>query len=423
MAPWTKEVYPKTVGPTEYCPPRHLGGNALVWRELMRWSNGAANVDGQVKDAFVEEEEEKVNSLDVLDDHHQGEVEEEEEEEEEGRDESNSPVARLDTEGSSISVIDEEEVKKLPSTKKKNPASPTGGWRSLTSAELNAVQKLGDTNQYGELTFSTYDLSHVALNTAATLGGGADGISSGGSTTIKTAQLGDETSIAQSPSGTTSGILTESGVLSPLRTVFSMDSTTSEDEKLNPKTPEEMANDTARLFRRSELSLKEKQEREDREEAEKREKERLIEIDKQERQRKEREESGDTDTPLSLDASTRKRQSRKFSGAKGILKTFSRTFSNINSSSSNIGASTSMRGRSGRDRSGSGYSGGRMSSSGSDQQQRPGMNRRSSTQALAIDRARDVADESDDEGSVVGNNDDDGSDVDVSVRVSVCVLF
>ena len=391
----------------------------------MRWSNGA-NVDGQVKDAFVEEEEEKVNSLDVLDDHHQGE--EEEEEEEEGRDESNSPVARLDTEGSSISVIDEEEVpKQLPSTKKKkNPASPTGGWRSLTSAELNAVQKLGDTNQYGELTFSTYDLSHVALNTAGTTLGAADGISSGGrSTTIKTAQLGDETSIVQSPSGTTSGILTESGVLSPLRTVFSMDSTTSEDEKLNPKTPEEMANDTARLFRRSELSLKEKQEREDREEAEKREKERLIEIDKQERQRKEREEAGttgDTDTPLSLDASTRKRQSRKFSGAKGILKTFSRTFSNINSSSSNIGASTSMRGRSGRER-GNSYSGGRMSSSGSDQQQRPGMNRRSSTQALAIDRARDVADESDDEGSVVGNNDDDGSDVDVSVRVSVCVLF
>ena len=59
-----------------------------------------------------------------------------------------------------------------------------------------------------------------------------------------------------------------------------------------------------------------------------------------------------------------------------------------------------------------------MSSSGSDQQ-RPGMNRRSSTQALAIDRARDVADESDDEGSVVGNNDDDGSDVDVSVFVCV----
>eukprot|EP00585_Thalassiosira_rotula_P004010 CAMPEP_0196139174 /NCGR_PEP_ID=MMETSP0910-20130528/6549_1 /TAXON_ID=49265 /ORGANISM="Thalassiosira rotula, Strain GSO102" /LENGTH=331 /DNA_ID=CAMNT_0041399871 /DNA_START=145 /DNA_END=1137 /DNA_ORIENTATION=- len=24
MAPWTKEVYPDTVGPTEYCPPRHL---------------------------------------------------------------------------------------------------------------------------------------------------------------------------------------------------------------------------------------------------------------------------------------------------------------------------------------------------------------------------------------------------------------
>jgi len=41
MAPWTKEVYPKTVGPTEYCPPRHLGGEQVAWRELMRWSASA----------------------------------------------------------------------------------------------------------------------------------------------------------------------------------------------------------------------------------------------------------------------------------------------------------------------------------------------------------------------------------------------
>ena len=418
MAPWTKEVYPKTVGPTEYCPPRHLGGNSFVWRELMRWSNnnGTSNATNGKGDECDDDEEEKVNSLDVLDDHHH-----QVEEEEEGRDDippsGSMSSFRLDTEGS-ISVIDEEEVQ--PPTMKKNPASsPTGGWRSLTSAELNAVQKLGDTNQYGELTFSTYDLSHVALNTAT----GANANGSSGSTTIKTAQLGDETSIVTSPSGTTSGILTNSGIISPLRTVFSMDSTTSEDERLHPKSPEEMANDTARLFRRSELSLREKQERQDREEAEQLEKERLIEIDIQERQRNERE---DTDTPMmmSLDTSTRsKRQSRKFSG-RGIFKTFSRTFSNINSTSSNIGTSSSMRGRSGR--GGSSFSG-RMSSSGSagSSQQRPGtMDRRSSTQALAIDRARDVADESDDdEGSVVGNDDDDGSDVDVSCCCSVWHVY
>ena len=98
----------------------------------MRWSNGA-NVDVQEKEC--EEEEEKVNSLDALDDHHQGE----DEGEEEGRDESNSPVARLDTEGSSISVIDEE-VK--PSTKK-NPASPHRWMAIVNIRRIECRAKVG----------------------------------------------------------------------------------------------------------------------------------------------------------------------------------------------------------------------------------------------------------------------------------------
>jgi len=41
MAPWPGSARPATAGPTEYCPPRHLGGREAVWRELMRWSEAA----------------------------------------------------------------------------------------------------------------------------------------------------------------------------------------------------------------------------------------------------------------------------------------------------------------------------------------------------------------------------------------------
>jgi len=41
MAPCTKEIFPATVGPTKYCPPRHFGGEKVVWQDVMRWSNAA----------------------------------------------------------------------------------------------------------------------------------------------------------------------------------------------------------------------------------------------------------------------------------------------------------------------------------------------------------------------------------------------
>jgi hypothetical protein len=45
MSPWLKECRPQTVGPVEYCPPRHLGGRRHgVWNELMVW--GGAGMGG-----------------------------------------------------------------------------------------------------------------------------------------------------------------------------------------------------------------------------------------------------------------------------------------------------------------------------------------------------------------------------------------
>lgn len=361
MAPWTKEVYPKTVGPTEYCPPRHLGGEQVAWRELMRWSD---NSNGGC--------EEKVNSLDVLD-----EAEDVEDE-----------VEAIEN-FNSIDIIDEEEkqgsLDELEQ-QKNTPASPTGGWRELTSSELSAVQKLGDVNpSTGELTFQTYDLSHVALNTAGT----------------KTALPGDTSIITNSTTGQ-AGLVDDNGIIQPLHTVFSMDSTTSEDEKLNPKTDEEIANETARLFRRSNLSMKEKEEKA------KKEMERLEAVAAAR-------EAAARQSGLDVSTSTRrssKGSSRKFSSKK-LLRSISRTFSsNVNNTSNTSGGSENWRGSSSR-RSASSM---RSSTSGSE---RPGMdgNRRGSTQALAIDKARDVADESDDEGSFIG---DDGSDGDVSFNIYDC---
>jgi len=356
MAPWTKEVYPKTVGPTEYCPPRHLGGEQVAWRELMRWSASATGC------------EEKVNSLDVLDEAEdvEGEVE---------------AIENFN----SIDIIDEEEKQgsldelELQQQQQKNPASPTGGWRELTSTELSAVQKLGDINpKTGELTFQTYDLSHVALNTAGT----------------KTALPGDTSIITNSTTGQ-AGLVDDNGIIQPLHTVFSMDSTTSEDEKLNPKTDEEIANETARLFRRSNLSMKEKEEKA------KKEMEQLEAVAAAR-------EAAARQSGLDVSTSTRrssKGSSRRFSSKK-LLRSISRTFSSNVNTSNTSGGSENWRGSSSRRSASS------MRSSASGGSERPGMdgNRRGSTQALAIDKARDVADESDDEeGSFIGDDDGDVS--------------
>jgi len=373
MAPWTKEVYPATVGPVEYCPPRHLGGEQVVWQELMRWSAAAAS-------GAAEEDERKVNSLDEL------------QPEEVGREEYNSSSGREgertrsatklasgvlspggavhldDKKHRADDVNNEEKRSSADELDKTNAASPTGGWRELTKAELVAVRKLGDKDEYGELTFQTYDLSHVTL-ACNDLPNNEEGLDAA----------------------------------TPLRTVFSMDSNSSEEERLNPKSPEDMANDTARLFRRSELSLKEAAEKEHLEKMEREEAERKAEIERQERAR----ETGLLPEGSPLDNSGRHKKKkgtmRKLSSSgKKMVRAMSRKLSDMQGTSlDGADMSTSWRG-SAHHRSRSGSVGGRS-------ERNSGLTKRSSMQALQIDKARDLVDESDDES---GDAFDQGGDSD-----------
>jgi len=192
MAPWAKEVQPLTCGPTEYCPPRHLGGKEAIWREMMRWSNGNDFVAGVKKET-----------------------------------------------PESVNEMDESELAS-------NFAAGIGGsgWRKLKPREHLAVKKLGECNQEGELTFETYDLSHAVLNKADLA-------------THDAAQM------------QVSSPLTGEGVLSApppsIHTIFSMDSNSSEEERLNHQSPKETADATARLFRRSEITLRKAAEKEEEE--------------------------------------------------------------------------------------------------------------------------------------------------------------
>ena len=265
--------------------------------------------------------------------------------------------------------------KKQPqsSSAQKDQRGPTGGWRSLTPAELLAVQKLNNRNDRGERTFQTYDLSHVALNTCHKTGSGGPA-NNGGKGIIRNNQSTGQNAV-------------------PLRTVFSMDSTTSKDERLNPKSQDQMANDTARLFCCSELSLKDKAKKEERTEAERLERLRKEEIAQQERERAVRERERETGL-LDDSRSSRRGSSRKFLKPK-IFRTMSKAFSDGTSDLSNLEASWRGGSASSRHRSGS------TSGSGGG----PKYVRRGSMQALTIDKARDLVDDSDDEGSVVGDED------------------
>jgi len=404
MAPWTKEVFPDTVGPVEYCPPRHLGGEEVVWRELMRWSDNATTKEGEVED------ERKVNSLDEQEykkealagkqgsgDGSDGGSGGAGEEGEQGEfvlrsslkiaTGSQSPGGKVhvdaaETTGAEVEAADgndnadASQNRVWDGTKKMSELvedsvdptkgyTPTGGWRCLTKAELRVVEDLGERNQYGELKFHTYDLSHIALNTNKEYAPTQNIMRGRGA--------GDDPSDLPPH---------------PLRSVFSMDSTTSEDERLNPKSPEDMANETARLFRRSELSLKEAAEKERVAKMVREAEERRLEMERIQRKK----DTGMLDDDDFLSGSQRiRRKAKKMStGGKFIAKRLSKALSNMDaagSSSNNIDVSwrgsSSYRQRSSR------------TSSGSDRN--AGLTKRSSTQALTIDKARDLIDDSDDE--------------------------
>ena len=278
FAPWTKSVRPKTEGPSEYCPPRHLGGGGDVWRRLV--SFGQQQLLGRGSD-------------------------------------------------------------KKSSSNKDGEGEANLGWRKLNPAELRTVQRLGEMNSKGEYAFMTYDLSHVKhhphlMNKS---NNGEDGDNGGG--------------------GGGGG-----GVITPSTSVDSLDSTDS-----NPKSAIAKANETARLFRRSELSLRDKAEEAAR-----------IEAAEQARLRMERKEKEQAE----LDAL------KSVKGAKGVSRRMSKRASfggkkMMRKLSSSMGSSTGGGGSSStiRTMSGTGiYEGG------------AGARRKLvSTQAGMIEKAKDVIDE------------------------------
>lgn len=410
MAPWTKEVYPSTVGPTEYCPPRHLGGERVVWRELMRWSAAADRASAE-NDHRDDDEEGKVNSLDEVEQTVEGKMADLNVNSDEATSLRGSSLASgvlspgggvyLTSGDEEIEIANEEKVgssdelnsgldategQTATTAPKGNPASPTGGWRTLTSTEISDVQKLGELNDQGEYAFETYDMSHLVLNTAKDL------LRDGNDNIVHIEGVSDF------PGAGLDG--------APLRTVFSMDSNTSEEEQLNPKSPEDMANDTARLFRRSELSLREKAELEAAAEAEKEEQRRKQDLERMERER----ETGLLSDDSPLDRSSRgkkKSRGRRFSsGGKAIMRGVSKAFSDLSGTPSSSSSNFDSSGRTSSQR--------RSNSSASGQDGKPSTSRRSSMQALTIDNARDLVDASDDEGSVVDAA--EGDEGEVSLR-------
>eukprot|EP00984_Skeletonema_dohrnii_P026108 scaffold15399_cov108-Skeletonema_dohrnii-CCMP3373.AAC.5 len=218
------------------------------------------------------------------------------------------------------------------------------GWRTLTEKEVDAVKRLGECNERGEYSFVTYDLSHVKKHSLQCGSGGED-----------------------QPAITPS---------------TSIDSLSSEEES-TPQSETKKANDTARLFRRSELSLRDAAEEQARKDAA--EKERL----KAERNHREQQELAALKSIKGPKGVT-KRMSKKASlNGKKMMRKLSSLGGSSSSSTVNGGI----------------YEGG-------------GRTRRKlvSTQAGMIDKAKDlVDDESDDEY--------DGEKVSVLIIVVILLLL
>jgi len=304
-----------TVGPTEYCPPRHLGGEGNIWRRLLSFND---TVNGANK--------------------HKGGG-------------GGKKGGAADGGGAEVNT----------------------GWRKLTDVELAEVQRLGEVNDQGEYMFVTYDLSHVKKN-----------LSSSSSQVVKDGTTTTAANHSRTNSSNNDAIHHhhQHNMITPSTSIDSTSTTES-----TPKSATIKANETARLFRRSELSLRDKAEEQAR--IDLAERKRL----KAERKAREKEE---------MDAL------KGIKGAKGMSKRMSKKAS-LNGKKmmrklSSMGSSTSSTG-SVRTNKGGIYEGGAA-------------NRRKlvSTQAGMIEKAKDLIDEeSDDEY--------DGEKYDDSKKITNMSLF
>ena len=328
MTPWDKSVYPPTVGPVDYCPPRHLGGNKAVWRELMRYAGPESGADA----------EEKVGSADMLetDLHLTAPVEDPAS--------PSSAEGRDDDDVAADSGEMAESIEDPPATPVEdakaddyvepagNPKSPTNGWRELTPEQVRNIESLKEKDGNGEYTFATYDTAHESPEE---LEANQNARESARRERYERVDSRDE-----------------------LHTCLS-----NESEGADLRSSEEKADETARLFRRSELALREKAAKEAEEARLKAEEEKRL---KEERKALERSQSGKG-----------MGSKRRFS-TKKLVRGMSKMMSSSGSSSSDWASQ-------------------RRASTGSVGSRKPS----SSMQAATIDKARDLVDESDDEGDAI----------------------
>lgn len=330
----TEKDYPPRVGPVEYMPPRHLGGNAQVWRTLMQY--GRIAQEGCVGSSTVSHSTEQDNDI-VLD----------------ADDEANTNATEtIDTRPLSYS-----------------------DWRVLTEEEIEAHKRLGEIDPLtGEYTFRTYDLTHVVERRFKNL-------------SLQDLSIAEEDAVHdadETPNSSPTSAAME------LVTVLSTESTGSDDDRAVIKSEEEMADMTARLFRRSELSLREKSEADARQAAEdkkrKEEEERARKAEEKRLEMEERAKAAEEGRKYKRSSTSGSSSSRGKFSSKKLMKSLS-SISNklVNELNGNATESYS--------RSGSGVC------------MNPKFKKSSSTQASAIEKARDLID----------NEDEVEEDIEVSI--------
>eukprot|EP00956_Cyclotella_meneghiniana_P041531 scaffold229838_cov50-Cyclotella_meneghiniana.AAC.4 len=347
MKIWNEKDYPPTMGPVEYIPPRHLGGNAQVWTTLMQFSRIAQNTktkdDVDNNDAVVTDSLQRLNLQEqevVIDD----------------ADADHYFTNNDDTTDTSLPL----------------PLSYSN-WRILTPDEITYHRNLGEIDpRTGEYTFRTYDLHHVVEKRRC-------------KKTLDVSTAAEESDAVFDADGDADSPTS----CMELITVLSTETDGSEYDRTNTSTPQDMENMTARLFRRSELSLREKEIKikklQEEEERAKLEKEKRREMEERARCIAEGKKYKRSSSTASSTGS--KTRGGFKSSSKKLIKSLSSLSSKLNNS---------------------GMGGGEYSRSGSGSVcQNPKLMKKSSAQASAIEKARDLIDEDDgkEEGDDVDNLD------------------
>ena len=266
--------------------------------------------------------------------------------------------------------VDEEKVESNSTTDEEDDPRPLSysNWRVLTNQEIQIHKQLGEIDpQTGEYTFRTYDLSHVVEQRYKNLS--LQDISIAEEDVVHDADAEDGDSPNPSPTSAAMELVT----------VLSTESTGSEQDRAIVKSEEEMADMTARLFRRSEISLREKAEEDARQAAEdKKRKEEEERVKKVEAKRVEKEERA-----KAAKEGRKYRRSSTSSSKKGFKSSSKKLMRSLSSISNKLVNELNTNPSESYSRSGSGVC------------MNPKFKKSSSMQASAIEKARDLIDNED----------------------------